>query len=51
MLRIPGYNGGRPVPVKDRGRDIEGNRLDVLFPTHAQARAWGVRILQVEIYK
>jgi 3D (Asp-Asp-Asp) domain-containing protein len=47
MLIIPGYNDGRPVEVLDRGGAIRGNRLDVFFPTHGEARQWGVRRLQV----
>jgi 3D (Asp-Asp-Asp) domain-containing protein len=43
MLSIPGYAGGRPVPVADRGGKIKGARLDVYFPTHAQAREFGDR--------
>ena len=53
MLRVPGYNGGDPVPVRDRGgaiHDRDGlTRLDLYFPTHRQALAWGVRYLDVEI--
>lgn len=47
MLVIPGYHDGRPVEVLDRGGAIEGNRLDVYFPTHDEARRWGVRKLTV----
>ena len=39
-LVIPGY-GNAPVEVIDRGGAIKGNKLDVFFPTHEQARAWG----------
>ena len=48
MLAIPGYNNGRPVEVLDRGGAIKGNRLDVFFATHHEARQWGVRRLRVE---
>ena len=48
---VPGYAGGLPVPVLDRGGSIKGRRLDVLFPTHDQARAWGVRTLAVEVLR
>jgi 3D (Asp-Asp-Asp) domain-containing protein len=41
QLIIPGYNGGQPVQVLDRGGAIKGNHLDVFFPTHEQAKAWG----------
>ena len=46
IITIPGY--GR-VPVLDRGGAIKGNHLDVYFPLHSQARAWGVRYLNVEM--
>jgi 3D (Asp-Asp-Asp) domain-containing protein len=51
MLVIPGYNGGRPVEVLDRGGAIKGNRLDVYFPTHGEARQWGVQRLTVDAIK
>jgi 3D (Asp-Asp-Asp) domain-containing protein len=50
MISVPGYDGGRIVPVLDRGGAIKGNRLDVLFPTHEQARAWGVRRVTVTVW-
>ncbi len=46
VLDIPGY--GQAV-VADRGGAIKGDRLDVLFPTHAAARAWGVRWVLVHV--
>jgi 3D (Asp-Asp-Asp) domain-containing protein len=45
LLSIPGY--GR-VHCEDRGGAIRGRRLDLLFPTHAEALAWGVRQLRIE---
>jgi 3D (Asp-Asp-Asp) domain-containing protein len=48
-LKIPGYASDRPVQVLDRGGAIKGNRLDVFFPTHKQARAWGRQNIAVEI--
>ena len=50
-LSIPGYDNGKLVPVLDRGGAIKGNRLDVFFPTHQQARNWGVRNLAVTVYE
>lgn len=47
ILTIPGYNGGKPVQVWDRGGKIKGNRLDVLYPTHEIALQWGVQDLPV----
>ncbi|MEN6308682.1 MAG: 3D domain-containing protein [Anaerohalosphaeraceae bacterium] len=44
---IPGYNHERPVEVKDRGRLIKGNRLDVFFNDHKVAKKWGTRYLDV----
>jgi 3D (Asp-Asp-Asp) domain-containing protein len=44
---VPGYAGSQPVPVLDRGGAIRGDRLDVFFPSHTQAQAWGVRWLRV----
>ena len=44
---IPGYNQDRPVVVKDRGRLIKGNRLDVFFNNHNVAKKWGTRYLDV----
>lgn len=51
MLSIPGYDAGRIVPVLDCGGKIKGNRLDVLFPTHEEARKWGVRKIKVNVYE
>ena len=48
LLIIPGYNDGRPAEVLDRGGAIKGDRLDVYFPTHEEARQWGVRRLVVD---
>jgi len=37
---VPGYNNDMPVCVLDRGGAITGDRLDVLFDTHAEAKEW-----------
>jgi len=50
LLTIPGYDTGKVVPVLDCGGAIKGNRLDVLFPTHEEARKWGVRKLKVTVW-
>jgi 3D (Asp-Asp-Asp) domain-containing protein len=49
QLRIPGYAGGEAVEVIDRGRAIRGSHIDVFFPTHDQALAWGRRWMPVTI--
>ena len=51
LLTIPGYDAGRVVPVLDCGGAIKGNRLDVLFPTHEEARKWGVRKIKVTVWE
>jgi 3D (Asp-Asp-Asp) domain-containing protein len=49
MLSIPGYHNGKPVEVIDRGGDIKGRHIDVFFPTHKQAKEWGVRYVNVAV--
>lgn len=51
MLSIAGYDNGQVVPVLDCGGAIKGKRLDVLFPTHEQARQWGVRKIPVVVWE
>ncbi len=51
MISVPGYDAGNIVPVLDRGGAIKGNKLDVLFPTDAAARKWGVRKLEVVVWE
>jgi 3D (Asp-Asp-Asp) domain-containing protein len=51
VITIPGYNGGRPVPVLDRGGKIKGSRIDVLYPTHEIARGWGAQWLDVDVWE
>ena len=51
IISVPGYNGGRPVPVLDRGGRIKGQRLDVLYPTHARANRWGKQWLDVDVWE
>ena len=47
-LIIPGY-GEQAVEVIDRGGAIKGNKLDVFFPTHAEALKWGRQNILVTI--
>lgn len=51
MLSIPGYDGGNIVPVLDCGGAIKGNRLDLLFPTHEEARQWGRKTIRVVVWE
>ena len=51
LVSIPGYNGGQPVPVLDRGGAIKGRRLDLLFPTHEIALQWGRQSLPVTVWE
>ena len=44
---VPGYNHTKSVQVLDRGRVIKGNRLDLYFDSHSQAKKWGVKYLDV----
>ena len=48
-LLVPGYTGGQPVEVIDRGGAIKGNKLDVFFNTHEEARKWGRQWLLVTV--
>ncbi len=50
MLTVPGYDNDQIVPVLDCGGAIKGRRLDVLFPTHEEARQWGVRKITVVVW-
>jgi 3D (Asp-Asp-Asp) domain-containing protein len=47
-LYVPGYGLGR---VEDIGGAIKGDHIDLWFPTHQEARAWGVRRLTVRVIK
>ncbi len=51
IVSVPGYHHQTPVPVLDRGGKIKGDRLDLLMPTHAQAKKWGVKRLKVTIWE
>jgi 3D (Asp-Asp-Asp) domain-containing protein len=50
-VSVPGYHGGAPVPVLDRGSAIVGRHLDVFFRSHAEAKRWGSRWLDVTVYR
>jgi len=51
LVSVPGYASGQVVPVLDRGGAIKGSRLDVLYPTHAIARRWGVQHVDVMVWE
>lgn len=51
LVSIPGYACGDVVPVLDSGSAIVGTRLDVLHQAHEEAMAWGVRMLEVQIWE
>lgn len=51
MVSVPGYSSGQIVPVLDCGGAIKGNRLDLLFPTNAQAVKWGRKPLSVTVWE
>ena len=40
---------GTTYTVEDRGGAIKGNKIDVYFDTHAEAIAWGVKYLPVQV--
>ena len=40
---------GKEYVVEDRGGAINGNRIDMYVSSHAQALAWGVKYLPVEV--
>jgi 3D (Asp-Asp-Asp) domain-containing protein/peptidoglycan hydrolase CwlO-like protein len=46
-LAVPGYGLG---VAADIGSAIQGARIDLWFPTVAQARAWGSRVVTVTVY-
>jgi len=50
LVSVPGYAGGRAVPVLDVGGAIKGARLDLLYPSHNVALKWGVQRLPVTVW-
>lgn len=48
QLYVPGYGYGT---VEDTGGAIQGRKLDLFFDTHAKARQWGVKKLNVRVLK
>jgi 3D (Asp-Asp-Asp) domain-containing protein len=48
IVYVPGYGYGR---VEDRGGAIKGNRLDLWFSSHGDAREWGRKKVAVRVWK
>ncbi len=46
QLNVPGYGDG---VVEDTGARVKGYHIDVWFPTHAEAKAWGAREMYVAL--
>jgi 3D (Asp-Asp-Asp) domain-containing protein/peptidoglycan hydrolase CwlO-like protein len=46
-LTIPGYGVG---VAADTGGAIQGARIDLWFPTVAEARGWGTRVISITVY-
>ena len=46
QLNVPGYGDG---VVEDTGPRVKGYHIDVWFPSHAEAKAWGTREMYVEL--
>lgn len=51
LITVPGYDGGKIVPVLDCGGAIKGRRLDMLFPTDSQAMRWGKQRLNITVWR
>lgn len=48
IVYVPGYGYGQ---VEDRGGAIQGNKLDLWFPSHEQALQWGRRTMKVKVWQ
>jgi 3D (Asp-Asp-Asp) domain-containing protein len=48
VVYVPGYGYGR---VEDRGGDIKGQHIDLFFRRHADAEAWGRKVLDVKVWQ
>ena len=47
-IYVPGYGEGR---IEDCGGAIKHKRIDVFFPSHKQATAWGKRRVRITVFK
>jgi len=48
VLEVPGYGYAR---VEDRGGAINGNRLDLWFSSHDEAKRWGRKKVKVKVWR
>jgi 3D (Asp-Asp-Asp) domain-containing protein len=46
-MTIPGYGEG---VAADTGGAVVGARIDLWFPTHAEALAWGTRTVTITLH-
>ena len=51
LFSIEGYADDQIVPVLDRGGAIKGHHIDLLMPTHRQARRWGNQRMPVVVWE
>ena len=51
LVSVAGYDNAEVVPVLDCGSAIKGRRLDLLFPTHEQARQWGRQRVLITVWE
>ena len=49
-VRFPGYHNDEMFRVNDRMHRRFSDRIDIWFPTRAEATAWGKRRVEVEIW-
>ena len=47
VIYVPGYGYG---VVEDRGGAIKGERLDLYFSSHSQAKNWGRKKQEVQVW-
>ena len=47
IMHVPGYGYGR---VEDRGGAVKGERIDLFFHSHSQAKRWGKKPLRVHVW-
>ena len=47
-MTIPGYG---PGIVQDVGGSVKGTHIDIWFPSHKEAAAWGTRKIKVNVVR